>query len=253
VWVANALNPNRVLDEFKQETVSSIERFDQLIHAIGSNGASLGLRRALAGDAVFKLGTLWEVFQHKWHVASVSRSPFVLRTRIQNELDDALRKGPAAHILTSLKPEALAVPARLKVAEIERLLDPDGYNLSFKDCEVWARRADADLDPRHADLVRAIVQDAEAATLVALLKALRNALAHSSAGSMKTFNSAARRRPTNGGYGLVGQGNAALVRDSNRVRDVGTYLYAWVHGSQRRRIHLLHSRIAEVAERLRLQ
>lgn len=250
--VANALNPNGAIDEFKTQAASSIARFNDLIAAIGNNDASLELRRGLAGDAAFKLGTLWEIFQHKWHIATISRRPGVLRQRVQGELDEALKKGPAAHIIKSLAPVALTVPNRLRVAEIESLIDPDGYNLSFNDCEVWARRASTDLDPAYANLVRAIVGDATNASLIALVKAARNALAHSSAGSMQTLNDAARVQPTAGGNGLVGQSNAALARDGNRIRDIGTYLYAWVHTAQTRRIHILHQRLPEIAERLRL-
>lgn len=250
----NALNPNSVLDDFLARAAASLDRYaalDQLV-AAASGTHSLTLRRGLAADTVFRLGTEWEIFQHRWHIAAISRRQSVYRTLVQDQLTRGIDKGAVGHIISAVAPEAATLPQRLTGAQIEGLVDSEGYNLSFKDCEVWAATAVKHLDPHYASRVQAVVGDAEASSPVDLLKAVRNALAHSSVASLGRLNACAKKRTQAGSVGLAGAANDGLVRDGRSIRDVPTYVQAWIPVAQTRRVVILHDRISVVAESLRV-
>src|SRR6266567_4147352 len=105
----------------------------------------------------------------------------------------------------------------------------------------------------YQNLVKGIVGDAESASLLDLLKKLRNLLAHGSTGSKVAFNRACRARPTGGKEGLTGVSNTSLMRDQRDVRDVGVYLRARVGPDNERRVAILHRRVMDVAGKLRLK
>jgi hypothetical protein len=253
--LANTLNPNSVVDEFQSQAELSLQQYealDQLVTAGGAAANILTLRRGLAADTVFRLGTQWEVFQHRWHVAAISKRPTVYRDLIQEQLTKGIEKAAIGHIIDAVTPDAASLPARLTVSQIEALVDSEGYNVSFKDCETWMAKSVKHLHADYASKVEAVVTNPEASSLVELLKAVRNVLAHSSTGSLRRFNACARKRAATGSVGLVGAANDGLVRDGHQVRDVPTYVQAWVHATQMRRIRLLHQRIWMVAEELRM-
>jgi hypothetical protein len=178
--MANALSPDRVIDDF-QKRVSNLDgRFQELLDlvqlrklALRDPSGNLPLQRAMAEDAAFRLGGEWELFQHRWHIAAISVKQSTFRKRIQKDLSVALEKGPIRSILESLPPDSLTVPSRFTAVQIEALVDSEGFNLSFHSGDVWARKADTDLEPEHAKLVKAIVADGATSSLVELVKAMR--------------------------------------------------------------------------------
>lgn len=212
--------------------------------------AKAAIRKTVAEDAAFRLGALWEVFQGRWHVGAISREPanFVTNTK---ELLDSKLKDEFRSIVLAVNPDALTVPSHPTLAQIELILDPKGYNLTFKDAEAWMFSSGKYHSARYQEIVRAVVGDAESASLLHLLKSLRNLLAHGSYGSKASFNRACKIRPGAGREGLYGPRNDALKRDQRDVRDVGAYLRARTGVASEPRIETLHTRTIEVAEKLR--
>jgi hypothetical protein len=252
--MARTANPNDVLDQFVATAESARQRFLQLYSTLSASDAStLSLRKSLTSDLAFRVGTEWELFQHRWHLAAISRRPAVFVAATQKILDEALRKGEARAILDALWSGATTVPKGLTIEQIDDLIDPDGYNVTFKDGEAWAAKAAAHLEGAYADAVRSIVSNPEDESLVALLKAARNVIAHKSKNSLQELNLRVRSRPPGESIGLVGAANAPLLRDGGaRVRDVETYLHSWSYAAQSRRVSVLTRRILEVAEQLRM-
>lgn len=252
--MVRTLNPNDVVDEFIATVDSARTRYLDIYSILGSSeGARLDLRKSLTSDLAFRVGTEWELFQHRWHIASISKKPATFVAATQKTLDEALRKGEARSILDVLWSNATLVPQRLSVEQIDELIDPDGYNVTFKDGEAWAAKAGSHLAVEYADAVRGIVTSPEDDSLVALLKAVRNVVAHKSTNSLRELNRHVRTRPAGEQVGLVGSANAPLLRDgSARVRDVQTYLHGWNNAARARRVTVLTTRIVEIAKHLRV-
>jgi hypothetical protein len=251
--VVRTLNPDAVVDQFINGVGAARDRYLAIYEVLArAEGTDLTLRKSLTADFAFRVGTEWELFQHRWHLAAISKRPATFVSLVQKRLDVGLEKGEARHILETLWADVTTVHRRLSVDQIDALIDPDGYNVTFKDGQAWAAEAGKHLDPHHADLVRNIVSDPQNESLVALVKAVRNAIAHNSANSLDLLNSHIRSRPVGERGGLVGAINAPLLRDGSvRVRDVPTYLHGWSAAARSRRVTYMATRIVEVAELLR--
>ncbi len=243
---------NRYLGEFLKQVKDGLDQFNKVDAILDENSVQVGLRKSVAEDAAFRLGALWEVFQGRWHVAAISRDPVKFVSETRSRLEDRL-KDEIRSIVLAINPEALTVPNRPKMAQIEAVLDPNGYNLTFIDAEAWMKSSSRYHSSTYQNLVKGIVGDAESASLLDLLKKLRNLLAHGSTGSKVAFNRACRARPTGGKEGLTGVSNTSLMRDQRDVRDVGVYLRARVGPDNERRVAILHRRVMDVAGKLRLK
>jgi len=250
--MVNTLNPNNVLSEFLQRHDDSVQRYNDLYSTVGGNGR-LDLRRGLTTDLSFRLGTEWELFQHRWHIAAISKRPKKFIAATQLEMNDALKKASVKQLLEAIRPGSTTMPSQLTAERIEAILDPTGFNVTFSTQESWAKAASDQLDPLFADRVRAIVGSPEDSCVLDLLRSLRNVIAHASTSSMNVLNDTVRERGTSDTIGLAGETNTSLVRTgSKRIADAASYLHTWNDVTGMRRIGFLAYRVRAIAERLRV-
>ncbi len=244
---------NKVINDFQATMSAATERFLLLHDVVTGSGNERSLRKGISTDLAFRLGCEWELFQHRWHLAAISRMPSIFVALKQFELDGALKKSNARHLIEAVSPGATSLPNRLTVEQIDALIDPDGYNVTFKDSESWAAESGQHLDKSHADLVRSIVGDPEDECVLTLLRAVRNVIAHQSSGSRTFLNDCIGPRQGGRGLGIVGSKNQGLQRDrTTEVKDVATYLLATRPGAKRKRVLLLVDRAMEISEKLRI-
>ncbi|WP_304452648.1 hypothetical protein [Nocardiopsis sp. YSL2] len=248
----NTADPNRYLDDFLVQVQDGLKHYSQVDSALEESNTPANLRKAVAEDSAFRLGALWEVFQGRWHVAAISRDPENFLKRMNKELEDKI-KDSLRNTILAFNPDALTMPRRPKLAQIEFALDPTGFNITFKDTEAWIKSSVRYHSSTYQSLVRRISADAESASFLNLLKKMRNHLAHGSYGSKAYLNRACKQRPEGEKEGLVGAKNEPLKRDQRDVRDVGAYLRARTGQSGERRIEIIHQRTIEVAQLLRHQ
>lgn len=254
-------NPNLVLDLFQDQVKESIEHYAQIQDKL-KDDTPVAIRKSVAEDAAFRLGALWEVFQGRWHIACISKSPRRFVNHMQKELDKKVQEDWTRATVSALADNALNIPNRPTLFQIETMLDPTGRNISFKNIHAWKQSAvDVFDDPFKTKLIQ-LSNDPESESFLHWLKKLRNLLAHGSDSSSKDFTDACRVRPPSSQkgdiqVGLTGTRNDFLVRN-NRARDLGAYLRA-LHKSGpktdpdygRARIILIHERLLSVSELLR--
>jgi len=125
------------------------------------------------------------------------------------------------------------------VAELEEAVDPDGWNLVFKDVAAMKTKADLWLAASHARRVKSL--SAHDAQLIETAKALRNFVAHQSASSKKEMN---EKLLTIG----TGSPNTGLGRGTNEVRSLGSFLKAYAGAD--RRIILYLRRMSAIASKM---
>ncbi|MFB2557075.1 hypothetical protein [Herbiconiux liangxiaofengii] len=246
------LEPNTVLDGFLRNTRASMERYIALYEALEWDKKTLALRRGLTSDVAFRLGSEWEIFQHQWFVAAIHKKQGKFRSNLEKRLHDGLSKAGTGSILEIMRPGSTEMLERLSASQIEQLVDPEGYNVSFKDNVTWIKKADLDLDPSYCTLIRSIASTPSDACIIDLVKGLRNAIAHGSGGSLVKLNSLVRVRQEGEDLGISGDVNKLLVRDTKAVKDISAYLHRYLETKGVRRVVLLHQRIEEIAERLRI-
>lgn len=251
------LNPDRVIDDFLKRLREAQDRYEEVYRAVGESNSpkNLSLRKGLTTDLAFRIGTEWELFQHRWHIAAISKRPARFVQLQRDALESALKKNPEArHIINSVSPSLVSIPSRLNVEQIDALIDPDGYNVTFSDPEGWAEKAAKHLSPDYARKVHEIVGDPEAQCVLVLAKAVRNVIAHGSNLSRGEFNKAVRKAEDSRSSGLKGARNEPLSRGGERdVSDPAVYLHAWIADHSMRRVGYLAARLNTIADQLRME
>jgi hypothetical protein len=212
----------------------------------------LQLRKGLAADLAFRIGSEWELFQHKWHVEAIAAAPDKFITAQQTSLDAGIKKANVDHFVQLLHGGPLSFPARPKQREVEALIDRRGFNVTFDSCETWMAEAAKDLDSTYSSKVQGIVSTSQDSCVLDLLKAARNALAHGSGGSLKRLNEMVRERQPGEKIGLTGSINDDLKRDANQIRYVAVYIHGRAPGASQQRVQKLAQRVREIAEQLRV-
>lgn len=252
------LSPDRELDTFRKRASDSYRRYVELYEAVGASSSATDLRRGLATDAAFRLGTEWESLQHRWHIAAISVRPhrlieqhLTMVSKRVSSLDEATRDVFGVSVTPSKK-------TSLTRAEIESLVNDDGKNVTFRDSAEWAKKSAGVLAGTCNARIKTITQDETQSSLLDLLKALRNAIAHGSTNATGLLTHNVRPRG-DGLVGLVGAQNEPFVIRKSSPRDLGKYLHAWTHDPQTDRLKaegsrmtLLHRRVLAISENLRL-
>jgi hypothetical protein len=126
----------------------------------------------------------------------------------------------------------------IKLTDLEDLLDPTGWNQTFKDVESMKSRFAADTTAALGSKVAAI--DNEDTKFIDTMHGIRNFIAHGSRGAKDRMNadlaSVADACPK----------NAALARGKHKIDIVGSYLKARIDGISRVEIYL--TRIRDIAK-----
>lgn len=250
--MAKTANPNKYLDKFQDQVASAADRYRRLEHSLEASAESDETKKGVAEDSAFRLGVLWETFQGDWFLASISRDPAAFVGRMQGELNAAVDSSWARGVIEMMNPGALTLSPRPTLRQIEKMLDPQGFNITFVDSKAWKKSAEKHLQGDYVTAVRRVADNVEAASFLHLVKKLRNHLAHSSTGSKEEFNKAAKARAANGRVGLTGAANDPLKREDRGVSDLGKYLRVKPRQNGPRRVEIIHERLSEVSELMRV-
>ncbi len=127
----------------------------------------------------------------------------------------------------------------MSVSELEELVDPTGWNLTFPTVSKLKEFATKSLIEQHADRINAITLPE--ARLIDSARAIRDFIAHQSKGSKERMNAHLSEIE-------IGGHNNHLGRGVNDVRLVGVYLKA-VHGGQMR-LHRYAQGLLAIAVRI---
>ena len=125
------------------------------------------------------------------------------------------------------------------VADLEDIIDPNGWNLTFRSAEVIREKACEWLSPAHRGRIQSLTPSDE--DLIDTARAIRDFIAHRSLGSKNRMNQQLQIVERHGR-------NPNLRRGRNAIQDEGVYLKA-VFGGQRR-IAVYASRLQDIAGRL---
>ncbi|WP_263120720.1 hypothetical protein [Cellulomonas sp. RIT-PI-Y] len=248
--MARTLEPSNVVVDFVTRVKDAKSRSDVEYNSIPTTDPKkLTRQRGLVCDLAFRLGGEWEIFQHRWHIAVISKAPSRFVSSLQSDLDAAIAALPGRGIVPGLSSFQPKYPKRLPSDTIESLLDTSGRNITFPSVDRWKTAASRDFTSTYSSRVARIANTPEDACVLELLKAVRNFLAHGSKQSRATLNACIASRPASSqGPGLVGPSNAGLARGGVKsVRDVGVYLQGRAAQGMPRRMTVLTDRLEAIA------
>jgi hypothetical protein len=227
------VDPAGVRADFDASARDIVEFFDRTCAALGGTPTKESDISRLATTSFLALFVVFERFLSDLFLAYLNRDFSVyqarLATRVTTSIEDKF--GRAVVQLVSLKTKA-----HVSVDEIENVVDPDGWNLTFPSVDNLKTRADEWLGATYATRVKTI--GASEARLIETARAVRNFIAHQSSGSKQRMNEALATVET-GGH------NRHLARGQREVHAVGSYLKATHAGL--RRFHRYGSGLRAIA------
>ena len=215
--VARKIDPNEIVDEFRDDLETVRNTFAVLIELTNEEP----LLTELSIDTFVRAAVAFETFRSDWHIAAINRDAAVflksLSKSIRSTVAGARDYRGAADLVQ------VGIVKNPSVAVIRNIVDPLGRNVAFGDTNGWKKRADRELAPRYTARVRALT--AGDLTIITAVIAIRNCIAHHSAGSVTEMNGALQRLP------------AGLRKPTNRVsvKGIGAYLWAAPPGQTRAR------------------
>ncbi len=134
----------------------------------------------LAEQCVLGLAVMWEAFIHDLIVSYIEENSDVCVGFHQNRVRQSIESKSKLFA----KWVTIDIPDALSRAQIELMVDPDGWNVTADSAETLAKRATQFLSAPHAIKFSLADQDRR---FVDLLISTRNYLSHRSAGSLKTM------------------------------------------------------------------
>jgi hypothetical protein len=215
------VDPAGVRADFEASTQDIVDFFDRTCVALSGTPTKESDISRLATTSFLALFVVFERFLSDLFLAYLNRDFSVYQARLADRLSNSVEDkfGQAVERLVSLKTRA-----HMSVDEIESIVDPDGWNLTFSSVDNLKTRADEWLGNVYATRVKSIT--AGEARLIETARAVRNFIAHQSSGSKSRMNDALATIE-------IGGHNRHLARGLREVHAVGSYLKA-THAGLRR-------------------
>ncbi len=227
------VNPADVLTDFNVACRELLDHFDRIDKAITTHSTREGDLSRLATQSFLSLFVAFERFCSDLLLAYLNRDFTVYQTdltsRIGASVKDKFGTGVAARTTFEVK-------KHVSVAELEEIVDPTGWNLTFSNVAKLKDYANKVLVPAYATRIASIT--APEARLVDTARTIRDFIAHQSVGAKKRMNEALATIE-------AGVHNRHLGRTGYAVNVIGSYLKANPAGT--RRFHMYANGLLAVA------
>lgn len=222
------IRPQDVKGDFANFVVERLSHFDRVAAAL--NGSSHEKRdlTTLTEVTLNSVYVAFECFVSDLLLAYINRDP----SQYQRNLEARMRSSVESKFgVWAANRMSFATTKHIKVNDLEVALDPDSYNLTFKDvaalkqrCTEWVAQ------PYRNQIVNFADADGR---LVDTVHAIRNFIAHRSSNSKMIMNDRL-------GNVVTGPGcpNLNLSRGSHDIHDIGSFLKSKVGGTIRMKLFI---------------
>ncbi len=225
-----------VLTDFQSACNDLVARYDRLVASVSTTATSNGDISFLATQSFLTLFVSFERFCSDLVLAYMNADFSKYQADLASRIDASItgKFNPATATLVRFIPKA-----HVSVSELEELVDPTGWNLTFPTVAKFKEFATKSLIEQHADRINAITLPE--ARLIDSARAIRDFIAHQSRGSKERMNAYLSEIE-------IGGHNNHLGRGVNDVHLVGVYLKT-VHGGQMR-LHRYAQGLLAIAARI---
>lgn len=215
------IDPADVRDDFDSTSAEIIEYFDRVAAALTDTPNKERDISQLATQSFLALFVAFERFMSDLCLAYLNRDFTIYQTRLVSRVGDSIgeRYGDRVRSLITIQTKK-----HVPVAELEEIVDPDGWNITFATVEKLKSFAAAWLAPAHAGRIGSIT--VPETRLIETSRAIRDFIAHQSSGSKRRMNNFLSNVES-------GTHNRHLGRGVNEVHSVGPYLKAFQTGQRR--------------------
>jgi hypothetical protein len=230
------VDPADVRGAFVNESTELMTYMSRARHALEGDAHEKQDISRLASTTFLSMFVAFERFLSDLFLAYLNRDFSGYQADLQGRIEQSIRErfGDWASARNRLDPVK-----HVAVAQLEEIVDPSGFNLTFRDAAALKAKARQWLAPQYAN--RIVGLSAHDDRLIDTARALRDFIAHQSPGAKDVMN-ARLATITQGNY------NRYLGRGVHEVHSVGAYLKAVFDGS--RRIGLYADRLRVIAQAL---
>ncbi|CAE6724607.1 hypothetical protein [Paraburkholderia nemoris] len=205
---------------FTTERMALFARLETLLRGTAHEKRDLSV---LSETMLHSAYVAFEVFLSDLMLAYINRDFSVyqanLKSRIESSVSGKFGAGAAART-------TFTVSKHINIQDLENLIDPTGWNMTFKDvAELKAKFADWILAAHGAGVAALNPSDTR---LIDTARAIRNFIAHGSSGSKRIMNDKLVTISTGPACP-----NLSLPRGNHKIDDVGAYLKAFSGGQRR--------------------
>lgn len=230
------IDPADVLADFNAASHELINHYDRIDVAITTHPTREGDLSLLATQSFLALFVAFERFNSDLLLAYLNRDFKQFQADVATRISTSAREkfGPVIAARVTLE-----IKRHVSVAELEEIVDPTGWNLTFPTVAKLKEYSRRVLVPAYATRIDSLTTSE--ARLVDTARAIRDFIAHQSPGSKKRMNDTLATIE-------VGAQNRYLGRTSNAVHNVGAYLKASCAGT--RRLHRYSQALRAIAARM---
>jgi hypothetical protein len=200
-------SPAEVGQIFDRRANGLLRDYSEMLLAVHQKRRQASLETMLSEQTVMALAVYWESFLHDLIVAHIARRP---KSCLEG-YGDRIHKSVADKFPGASRWVSVGFPDAPTLVQLERLLDPKGWNIAVASAGSLRDLANLNL---HASDARKFSLNAEDAAFFDFLHAMRNFLSHRSQGARRTLLQATRAMTPN-------SANADL---RGPTQQVGTYL-----------------------------
>jgi len=207
-------------DDFAVERMAHFRRLETLLNGTVHAKKDLSILSEVTLHSVY---VAFEVFLSDLMLAYINRDFSAYQHDLGSRIDASIsaKFGRAAASKTNF-----SVSRHISVQDLEQLIDPTGWNLTFKDVTELQRKFASWVIPIHGAGVAALsIPDTR---LIDTTRTIRNFIAHRSTGSKTIMNDSLLTISTGPGCP-----NVSLPRGPHMINDVGAYLKSISHGQRR--------------------
>jgi hypothetical protein len=212
--------PEVMCDEFQAQLNALREFYNNGLHAFSGTAHEERDVSALSEAVFFQSLVALEEFISFYFVGSVTHEP----TQFLASRERLIRQYLEKRYVRDSPHVTYTPPSSLSFEDARMLLDSDGKNLTFRDCEQMLQRAKEYLSPEHSVRFKRIPSDRLAVIDVA--RSIRNCIAHKSRRSLHEMQVRLGSLPEDGVIAVFGAGVSS-------VEHVGAYLKAAPLGRSR--------------------
>ncbi len=232
------VRPQDIRDEFVNFVDERLNHYDRVEIAVKGTHHEKRDMSILSETTLHSTYVAFECFISDLILAYINRDFSVYQSFVSNRINQSVESkfgNWAAGRIT------FARTKHIKAPELEAILDPESYNLTFKDVATLKQRLNDWVAAPHKD---AIVNLNDPDTkLIDTVHSIRNFIAHQSKNAKKIMN-------TNLSNVVTGAAcpNAGLSRGVHDIHDVGAFLKSMANGE--RRVKTFANRLSSIAQGL---
>lgn len=230
------LRPNDVIADFSSQAEELVQYFGRVTKALKGTANELADKSALAEQTFLNAATAFECFLSDLFVAFLNRDASQYQDEVFRRITESVKEKQGEWHSQRL---SFSKAKHIRASDVITLLDPNGWNVTFKSAALLKTRATEWLIDSFATRITGLSTDDE--QVIDTTKAIRDFIAHRSKSAKVRMNEALEKAGESMAITCLGRGD-------HQIEHVGAFLRAECGGATRLQLYV--ERLKDIAHRL---